>query len=344
MRSVMVGNMILWLALAGSGCEKKTEVQKTDASKIDVRVVGPLKVNGRGTLLLCGTKEGSAIRYYNVHLDGAHDKAKVLPIPGVGTCLGAEWRHSAESDELLWITGDEQQELRRFKITADGISQTESIAVDPNFVVTTASYAWGASGKIVPLRASRLYDSSGAHLGLLRIEDGVLHESTIPAPGLMLWTDESTFYMVGYDRGSNPMMVMSKAKLNPESMTVEVTEILRAKEIRLAAQGLDGAVVYVVGTEVFAGDHRLCILPEKLSPCGGLYIDGEYLAYFSASETIYVLNRTGDVVRSRRIDEASSVFGLSALTHCVYGVREDLRNVYAYDFVEDAVRTLFSVE
>jgi len=60
------------------------------------------------------------------------------------------------------------------------------IAIDPNFVVTTGSYAWGASGKIVPLRASRvygsLYDSSGVHLGLLRIEDGVLHESTIPAP------------------------------------------------------------------------------------------------------------------------------------------------------------------
>ena len=86
----------------------------------------------------------------------------------------------------------------------------------------------------------------------------------------MLWTDESTFYMVGYDRGSNPMMLMSKAKLNPESMTVEVSEILRAKEIRLAAQGLDGAVVY--------------------------------------------------------------------------GVREDQTNVYAYDFAEDTVRTLFSVE
>ncbi len=339
MRSLMVGNMILWLAVAGSGCEKKTEVQKTDASKIDVRVVGPLKVNGRGTLLLCGTKEGSAIRYYNVRLDGAHNKAKVLPIPGVGTCLGAEWRHSAESDELLWITGEEQQEFKKFKITADGISQAECIAIDPNFVVTTGSYAWGRSGNVIPLRAARC-DGSGVHLGFLRIDNGVLHESSMSPPGEMLWTDESTFYMVtGYRT-----MVMSKAKLNPESMTVEVAEILRAKEIRLAAQGLDGAVVYVVGTEVFAGDHRLCILPEKLSPSGGLYIGGEYLAYFSASETIYVLNRTGDVVRSRRIDEASSVFGLSALTHCVYGVREDLRNVYAYDFVKDAVRTLFSVE
>ncbi len=353
MRSLIVASMILWLALAGSGCEKKTEVQKTDASKIDVRVVGPLKVNGRGTLLLCGTKEGSAIRYYNVRLDGADDKAKVVPIPGVGTCLGAEWRHSAESDELLWITGDEQQEFKKFEITANGISQTESIAIDPNFVVVApSSYAWGASGKIVPLRASRVYgslydssyDSSGVHLGLLRIEDGVLNESTIPAPGLMQWTDESTFYMVSSDRGSNPMMLMSKAKLNPESMAVEVSEILRAKEIRLAAQGLDGAVVYVVGTEVFAGDRRLCVLPERLSPSGPLYVSGEYLAYFSASETIYVLNRTGDVVRSRRIDEASSVFGISALTHCVYGVREDQTNVYAYDFAEDIVRTLFSVE
>jgi len=339
MRSLMVASMILWLAMAGSGCEKKTQVETSES-----QVVGPLKVNGRGTLLLCGTKEGSTICYYNVRLDAADGEASVLPIPGASTCLGAEWRHSGESDELLWVTGDEQQELRRFKITADGISQTESIAIDPNFVVTTASYAWGASGKIVPLRASRLYDASGAHLGLLRIEDGVLHESTIPAPGLMLWTDESTFYMVGYDRGSNPMMILSKVRLDLETMAIEVREILRAKEIRLAAQGLDGAVVYVVGTEVFAGDHRLCVLPEKLSPSGGLYIDGEYLAYFSASETIYVLNRTGKIVRSKRIDEASSVFGLSALTHCVYGVREDLRNVYAYDFGEDVVRTLFSAE
>lgn len=131
MRSLIAAIMILWLAVAGSGCEKKTEIQKTDASKIDVRVVGPLKVNGRGTLLLCGTKEGSAIRYYNVRLDTVDEEAKVLPIPGVGTCLGAEWRHSAESDELLWITGDEQQEFKKFRITADGISQTECTAIDP---------------------------------------------------------------------------------------------------------------------------------------------------------------------------------------------------------------------
>lgn len=295
--------------------------------------------------MLCGTKEGSAIRYYNVRLDGAHNKAKVLPIPGVGTCLGAEWRHSVESDELLWITGDEQQELRRFKITADGISQTESIAIDPNFVVITpSSYAWGASGKIVPLRVSRLYDASGTYVGFLRVDDGVLHKSSIPAPGLMQWTDESTFFMVSSDPAELATMILSKVRLDLETMAVEVREILRAKEIRLAAQGLDGAVVYAVGTEVFCGDQRLCVLPERLSPSGGLYIDGEYLAYFSASETIYVLNRTGDVVRSRRIDEASSVFGISALTHCVYGVREDLTNVYAYDFAEDAVKELFSVE
>ncbi len=95
----------------------------------------------------------------------------------------------------------------------------------------------------------------------------------------------------------------------------------------------------MVGTEVFAGDHRLCVLPEKLTPSAGLYIDGEYLAYFSASETIYVLNRTGKIVRipSGSMKPPRS-FGLSALTHCVYGVREDLRNVYAYDFVEDVVR------
>lgn len=334
MRSLIAAIMILWLAVAGSGCEKKTEVQTSEA-----QVVGPLKVDDRGTLLLCGTREGSTVRHYNVRLDGADGEAKVLPIPGVSRCLGARWRHNAGSDELLWITGGEHNELIKFDIKANRISRISSIPIDPNYIVTTSSYAWGRSGNVIPLRAAR-YDGSGVHLGFLRIDNGVLHESSISPPGEMLWTDESTFYMVtGYRT-----MVMSKAKLNPESMAVEVSEILRAKEIRLAAQGLDGAVVYVVGTEVFCGDQPLCVLPERLSPSGGLYIDGEYLAYFSASGTIYVLNRTGDVVRSKRIDEASSVFGLSALTHCVYGVREDLRNVYAYDFVEDAVRTLFSAE
>jgi hypothetical protein len=115
MRSLMVASMILWLAMAGSGCEKKTQVETSES-----QVVGPLKVNGRGTLLLCGTKEGSTICYYNVRLDAADGEASVLPIPGASTCLGAEWRHSGESDELLWVTGDEQQELRNFKITADG--------------------------------------------------------------------------------------------------------------------------------------------------------------------------------------------------------------------------------
>ncbi len=37
MRSLMVANVILWLAVAGSGCENKTDVQKTDPSEIDVR-------------------------------------------------------------------------------------------------------------------------------------------------------------------------------------------------------------------------------------------------------------------------------------------------------------------
>jgi hypothetical protein len=45
----------------------------------------------------------------------------------------------------------------------------------------------------------------------------------------MLWTDESTFYMVGYDRGSiHDDPVEGQTRL--ETMAIEVREILRAKE------------------------------------------------------------------------------------------------------------------
>ncbi len=334
MRSLIVANMILWVTVASPGGEEQSEA----------RVVGPLKVNRPGTLLLCGTKAKSTVRYYNVLLDGADDKARVLQVPGVDSCLGAEWRHSAESNELWWTTGDEQQELRAFKITADGISRIESIPIDPNLLVGMASYGCGDSGNIILLRVVRYYASSGAHLGFLTIDDGILHESTISAPGELLRTDESTFYMIHGVQESRPMQVMSKAKLNPQTMALEVTEVLKAKEIRLAAQPLDGAVVYVVGAQVFCGDRPLCVLPEKLSPGGRLYVDGSYLAYFSDSGTTYVLDRTGQIIRTKRIKGATSVFGLSALTHCIYGVREDVREVYAYDFAGDVVKTLFSVE
>jgi hypothetical protein len=140
------------------------------------------------------------------------------------------------------------------------------------------------------------------------------------------------------------MTVMSKAKLNPETMAVEVAEVLKAKEIRLAAQPLDGAVVYVIGTQVFYGDRPLCALPDKVAPSGRLCVSGEYLAYFSSSGMICVLDRTGRIIRIRRIDRVSSVFGLSTLTQCVYGVRENFTEVYAYDFAKDVVGTLFSVE
>lgn len=339
MRSLLVGNMIVWLAFAGSGCEKKTEAQKSEAPRGEVRVVGPLKVNDRGTLLLCGKREGSTVRYYNVRLDGADGEAKVLPMPGVSRCLGAGWRHNAGSDELLWIPGGEDDELIKFDIKANRISRISSIPIDPNYIVTTSSYAWGRSGNVIPLRAAR-YDGSGVHLGFLRIDNGVLHESSLPPAAEMLWTDESTFYMVtGY-----PTMVMSKAIFNSQTMAVETSEVLRAEEIRLATQGLDGAVVYVVGTEVFCGDHLLCVLPESVAPSGRLCVNGAYLAYFSTGGTIYVLNRTGEIMRSRRIDGARSVFGLSALTQCVYGVRDNRREVYAYDFAEDTVQTLFSID
>ncbi|MDI6450659.1 hypothetical protein [Anaerobaca lacustris] len=345
MRSLMVVNLILWLALAGSGCEKKTEVQKSEAPKGVVQVVGPLKVNDRGTLLLCGTQEGSTVRYYNVRLDAADGEAKVLAIPGVSRCLGAGWRHNAGSDELLWITGGEHNELIKFDIKANGISRISSIPIDPNYIVTTSSYAWGRSGNVIPLRAARC-DGSGIHLGFLRIDNGVLHESSMSPAGEMLWTDESTFYMVtGYRT-----MVLSKAIFNSQTMAVETSEVLRAEEIRLATQGLDGAVVYLVGTELFAGDRRLCVLPEKVRPGGRLHVDGGYLAYISSSGMVYVLDRTGDIIRSRQIDEASSLFGLSALMRSVYGVTEGLRGehsydcVYSYDFEEDTMKELFSVE
>ncbi len=50
------------------------------------------------------------------------------------------------------------------------------------------------------------------------------------------------------------------------------------------------------------------------------------------------------MIRARRIDTATSVFALSALTQCVYGAADDVRIVYAYDFADDTVKTLFSVE
>lgn len=339
MRNVIVASMILWLAVAGSGCQKKSEAQKPEPQTSEARVVGPLKVNNRGTLLLCGTREGSTVRYYNVRLDAVDDEARVLQIPGASTCLGAGWRHSAESDELVWITGGEHNELIKFDIKANGISRISSIPIDPNYIVTTSSYAWGRSGNVIPLRAAR-YDGSGVHLGFLRIDNGVLHESSMSPAGEMLWTDESTFYMVtGYRT-----MVLSKATFNSQTMAVETSEVLRAEEIRLATQGLDGAVVYLVGTEVFCGDQPLCVLPEKLAPSGRLCVNGAYLAYFSTGGTIYVLDRTGQVIQTKRIDKAGSVFGLSALTRSVYGATENNRSIYSYDFAEDSVRELFSVE
>jgi|GEM_PF-999770 len=334
-RDLLVLNVVLSFLAILIGC---AEEGNGCAEKGNARIVGPLMINKPGSLLLFGKKDDEIVRRYVMRLQDIVGEPRTLPLPSLGQCVGMRWRQGVGCDELLFVSGGKQQEIKRLEVLPGEVREAFSYSVDPNLLVAMTSATWDWSDRFVGVRAFRDRDNgaSGPYLGFLRLDEGDIHISDIAAPVDMLRIDDYTFYMV--QGGQDGLMVMSVGRVNPENLTVETSEVLRRKEVRLATQNLGGSVVYVVGKQVFCGGRLLCVLPEEVKR---LFVDATHLAGISTTgKTVYVLNERGEIIRTKSISERSRMFGLSAANQCVYLLTEDRERAYRYNFGEETMDIL----
>lgn len=322
----------VFLAAASFGCEPRSEA----------RIVGPLVANGQGTLMTCGVDKGGVICRYVIRLANDEEASRVLRIPGVKSCLGLQWSRGINSDELLWVSGGEKQEIKRFGLAGGMVRELSSWPVDPNLLVAVCA-PWPGNGDIVGLRVSQYKQNgmSGSYVGFLKVNEGTIHTSDIPTPSDMVWAGNGAFYMVHTDPDDS-MMVMSVGYLNSESMSVRTSDVLREERIRLATRDLGGSVVYTVKKKIFRGNQQLAVLPEEVKR---LHVGHGYLAGISNSgRTVYVLNEKGAILHTKRMPEKSRLIGLSGKLQSVYFITEDWQRIFSYNLTEETVNVVFDVE
>jgi len=292
------------------------------------KIGAPFAINSSGDLLFCIVKKGNVRQPYLIPLRNRLSQPIALTFPGSDSCFGAIWRSGAGHDELLFITGTPQT-IKRLRIADANISEISSYIVDPSLFVIY----WGSNRDILALRVSKFVNGalSGVYLGFFKDYDQSISISEIIMPKDILFIDHSNFYMVHDTKDGR--MVLSKAQLDVDNMTVQMKEILQEDEILLATQSLDGSLIYVTGNKLFRDNEILALLPEgsSMQP----FVDGSYLACVSKDRRkIYILNDKGEVLDIKLKSPDSMFVGLSAVNGCVYLTTENREKILAYNFVE----------
>jgi len=320
--------VVFLVSIICSGCNKR--------EKDSLQIGAPFAINSSGNLLFCVVKRGSVRQPYIIPLRSAHSQPIRLQFPGSDSCLGATWRSEAGHDELLFVTGHRPQTIKRFRVADANVSEISSYSVDQNLYVAF----WNSNRDIIALRVTKFIEGSvsGAYLGFFKEKERNISVSEIPAPNYLLWIDHSNFYMV--HRIENDGMILSKVKLDIDSMTLRTSELLHEDEIILAKQNLNGSLVYVTGNRLLRDNEILALLPEGAGTRP--FVDGNYLAFVSKKrKKIYILSDKGEVLGIKHKSRESMFVGLSAANRCVYLTSKDRDKILAYDIVGKSDKVVF---
>jgi len=304
------------------------------------RIGGPVAISDSGDLLVCSIEKDGVRRRYIIPLTHDDFEPIVLEFPGSDKSLGAAWRPSVEHDELLFITAEQKQQIKRFRISGDDISEISSYPVDPD--LSAILPVWNPGGNILALRTMRFMDetSDGPYLGFSKDNGKTIHISNVPATINRLWVDDHRLYITVGGYGEDGNMVLSEVRLDAENMTCEINEVLQAKDICLARGSSDGSVVYASGSRIFRNNSLLCQLPEDIT--GLLTDDGFVVCLSDGGQRIYVLNREGQIIDTLQIPERSSLFlGMSAAHECLYLMTIDGSRIYRYNYVDKSESPVF---
>ena len=321
-------SLVILIAVIFSGCKER--------EKDTPQIGAPFAINSSGDLLFCVVKRGSVRQPYVIPLRSGRSQPIGLQFPGSDSCFGATWRSGAGHDELLFVTGHRPQTIKRFRVADANVSEISSYTVDPNLSVAF----WGSNRDIVALRVAKLVEGtvSGAYLGFFKDNDQSISISEITMPNYLLWIDHRSFYLA--HRVENGEMVLSKAQLDVDSMTLQTSEILQEDEIILAKQSLNGSLVYVTGHRLFRDNEILTLLPEGAS--SRPFVDGNCLAFVSKNRRkIYILSDKGEVLGIKQKSRESMFVGLSAANGCVYLTTKDRDKILAYDFTGKSEKVVF---
>jgi hypothetical protein len=303
------------------------------------RIIGPVAISGSGDLLVCGVKRDNAWQRYIITLTQGDFEPIVLEFPGSDKCLGVAWRPSVEHDELLFVTGGQEQQIKRFRISGNDISEISSYPVDPDLLVIHP--VWNPGGSILALRVSQLLDGEyhGSYLGFSKDYGKTIDISHVPATINRSWVDDYRLYIAVGGHSEDSDMVMSEVRLDAENMSCEINEVLQSEEIYLARGTSDGSAVYASGSKIFRNDTLLCQLPEDI---GRLVMDDDFVACLSYDgQRIYVLNDKEEIIDTIQIPERPSLLGMSAGHKCIYLMAGDRSRIYRYNFVEKSESTVF---
>jgi len=302
------------------------------------RIIGPIAINSSGDLLVCGVEKDGVRQRYIISLTHDDFEPIVLEFPGSDKYSGVAWRPSVEHDELLFITAVEEKQIKRFRISGNGISEISSYPVDPNLYVHNP--VWNPSGSILALIIRFLDETSdGPYLGFSKDNGKTIHISNVQATINRLWVDDHRLYTAlgGYSEDDN--MVLSEIQLDAENMSCEINEILQAKDISLARGSSDGSVVYASGSKIFRNNSLLCQFPEDIT--GLLTDDGFVVCYSYDGQRIYVLNDRGEIIDTLQIPERPSLLGMSAAHECLYLMTRDGSRIYRYNFIDKSESPIF---
>jgi hypothetical protein len=302
------------------------------------RIIGLPAINSSGDLLVCGIEKDGVRRRYIITLTDGDVEPIVLEFPGSDKCLGVAWRPSVKDHELLFITGGQEQQIKRFRISGNDISEISSYSVDPNLLVFHP--VWNSGGSILALELSQFIDdtSHGSYLGFSKDNGKTIHISDIPATINRLWVDDYRLCAIYSEDGNK---VLSEVRLDAENMTCEIKDVLRAEDIYLARGSSDGSIVYASGSKIFRNNTLLCQLPEDIT--GLLTDDGFVVCYSYDGQRIYVLNDRGEIIDTLQIPERPSLWGMSAAHECLYLMTRDCSRIYRYNFVDKSESTIFEV-
>jgi len=328
---ITITSLALWL---NEGV--RWEVSKTYKKP---RIGGPVAISDSGDLLVCGIEKDGVRQRYIIPLTHDDFKPIVLEFPGSDKSLGVAWRPSVEHDELLFITAEEEKQIKRFRISGNSISEISSYQVGPNLLV--ANPVWNPSGSILALRVNQLMNETyeGSFLGFSKDNGKTIHISHVPATVYRLWIDDHRLCALYSEDGNK---VLSEVRLDAENMTCEIKDILRAEDICLARGNSDGSIVYALGSKIFRDNTLLCLLPEDIT--GLLTDDGFVVCLSDGGQRIYVLNREGQIIDTIQIPERSSLLlDMSAEHECLYLWARDRSRIYRYNFVDKSESTIFEV-
>ena len=323
--------MVILVAVICSGCNEKEK----DTPKIGA----PFAINNSGDLLFCVVKKGSVYQPYIIPLGSRRSQTIALTFPGSDSCLGATWKSGEGHDELLFVTGGRPQTIKRFRVTDTDVSEISSYTIDPNLTVGLLDRR-SSIRDILALWVAKWGEGtlSGRYLGFSKDSGQTISISEIIAPAYLLWIDDCSFYMVhDMERGR---MVMSKAQLDVDSMTLQTREILQEDEILLATQSLNGSLVYVTGHRLSRDNEILALLPQGLSMRP--FVDGSYLACVSKDgRRIYILDDKGEILGIKQKSRESMFIELSAANECIYLTTKDREKILAYHFIEKSEKVVF---